>query len=295
MVTKNRHSIYPIISCLIAATLWGLLWYPLRILESMGISGLWASILIYISALVPILPGMYSRRHDLFQQPLTFILLGTSAGWANLGFILAVLEGNIVRVLLLFYLSPVWTVLLGRLLLKEKFSQQALLSILLAMSGAFIMLWMPGMDIPFTAGPADTLAISAGMAFSFMNVFIRKSGEKPLVLKMSVTCIGVLAFCICGVLLLQPVLPVLTIESTALAVGLGLIGMLTMTFTAQYGVTHLPVHRSAVIFLFEIVAGAVSAALLTDEIMTMQELLGGILVIVSAWLTVQESLEIKMG
>jgi drug/metabolite transporter (DMT)-like permease len=291
MLTKNRNNIYPIISCLIAATLWGLLWYPIRILDGMGVSGLWASMLIYSATLLPLLPGVYSRRCDLFQQPLIFCLIGISSGWANLGFILAILEGNVVRVLLLFYLSPVWTVLLGKIVLKEQLSNRAWLSILIAMAGAVIMIWKPGLEILLPASEADLLAISAGMAFAIMNVFIRMSGDRPLVLKMGMTCVGVLLFSAGGILLIQPALPNLTLTSISLAVCLGTFGMLAMTFTAQYGVTHLPVHRSAVIFLFEIIAGAVSAALLTDEIITNREWCGGTLVIAAAWLTAHDNLK----
>jgi drug/metabolite transporter (DMT)-like permease len=67
--------------------------------------------------------------------------------------------------------------------------------------------------------------------------------------------------------------------------------MLVMTYAAQYGVTHLPVHRSAVIFLFEIVAGAVSAALLTNELVTPGEWAGGLLVVLAAWITAIDTLK----
>ncbi len=53
-----------------------------------------------------------------------------------------------------------------------------------------------------------------------------------------------------------------------------------MTWTAQYGVTHLPIQTSSIIFLLEIVAGAVSAALLTTETMTPAEYMGGSLIII---------------
>ena len=63
--------------------------------------------------------------------------------------------------------------------------------------------------------------------------------------------------------------------------------MLVMTWSAQYGVTYLPIQRSSVIFLLEIVAGAVSAALLTDEVVSTLEYVGGTLIIsaglVSVW------------
>jgi drug/metabolite transporter (DMT)-like permease len=64
--------------------------------------------------------------------------------------------------------------------------------------------------------------------------------------------------------------------------------MILMTYTALYGVTHLPVHRSAAIMLFEVFAGAVSAALLTEEILSLREWTGGLLIMFAAWLTIRD-------
>ena len=57
-----------------------------------------------------------------------------------------------------------------------------------------------------------------------------------------------------------------------------------MTLTVLYGVTHMPVHRSAVILLFELVVGAVSALLLTDEIVLYREWLGGFMIVTAAYM-----------
>ena len=46
----------------------------------------------------------------------------------------------------------------------------------------------------------------------------------------------------------------------------------------------MPVHRSAVILLFELVAGAVSSQLLTDELVLLREWIGGGMIIMAAWL-----------
>jgi drug/metabolite transporter (DMT)-like permease len=51
-----------------------------------------------------------------------------------------------------------------------------------------------------------------------------------------------------------------------------------------YGVTRMPIHRSAVILLFELVAGAISSLLLTDEVVLPREWIGGVMIITAAWL-----------
>jgi drug/metabolite transporter (DMT)-like permease len=66
-------------------------------------------------------------------------------------------------------------------------------------------------------------------------------------------------------------------------------GILLMTVLVQYGVTHMPVHRSAVIALVELVVGAVSQQILTNEVVTTQEWVGGVLIVTGAYLAARAS------
>lgn len=271
----------PYLACLIAATLWGLLWFPLRVLESQGLPGIWASLLIYISALLPVLPYWYRHRTD-FQQPVLMIALALAAGWTNLAFILALLEGTVARVLLLFYLSPIWAILLARLFLHEIITRRSFINLILAACGAAIMLWddeMTGASISH----ADLLAITSGMAFAVTNLLVRKSGDIPIVSKMVPAWIGVILLGLLALLTIDIATPVWSLPAIMLGIGVGLLGMTIMTFTAQYAATHLPLQKSAVIFMFEVPIGAISAAILSAEVISTSEYIGGALVMYAAW------------
>ncbi len=288
MSTKNNSTLLPIISCLIAATLWGVLWYPLRLLEGMGIPGLWATLIIYLSALMPMWSSFWKLRHGLRSQIYLFLLLGLFAGWANLAFILAMLDGHVVRVLLLFYLSPIWTLIFGYLFLHEHLSVIARCSLLISFIGALVILWSAENSSFLHLSQVDLIAISAGVAFAAHNVVVRKIGDTSILLKMGSAWVGVIVLTLAGLSLMQIPVPEFSSASLALAIFTGCVGMSLMTFTALHGVTHLPVHRSTVIMLFEVFAGAVSAALLTTEVMTVREWVGGLLIIFAAWLTVRD-------
>ncbi len=43
----SNQQILPVISLLLTSTLWGLVWYPLRLLEAQGLGGLWVSLVSY--------------------------------------------------------------------------------------------------------------------------------------------------------------------------------------------------------------------------------------------------------
>lgn len=287
MPASNR-TLLAVLSCLLAATLWGTFWFPLRELRALGLPGLWTILTIYTAAILALLPWLWQRRAGLGEQlagqPVNLLAIAVAAGWTNLAFILAVLDGTVVRVLLLFYLAPMWTVLFGWLILHEHPDRAGVLTLLLALAGGVIMLWPhQGEVLAAAVNYADVLALSAGIAFALNNVMVRRSGYLPIGFKMLAAWTGVLTLTVAAILLTGSEFPAASHAGWVGAFVFGLLGMTLMTFTAQYGVTHLPVYRSAVIFLFEIVAGAVSAWLLSDESIHWREWLGGALVILAAW------------
>jgi len=290
MPTQNSTTHRAIFSCLLAAVLWGLLWYPLRILNAWGLSGLWSSLLIYLTALLLISRFTWQQRRLLLSRRGDVIAIGLFAGWTNLAFILAMLEGTVVRVLLLFYLSPVWSVLLARLFLKEAISRIAWSAFFLAIGGAVVMLWQ-GSQRGLTLDYADFLALTSGMAFSMTNMLVRRSGDFPIVLKMSAAWTGVVMLALTGLVFNGSPVPEFNSMSLLLVLFLAFPVMPVMTWTAQYGATHLPLHRSSVIFLVEVVAGAVSAALLTDETIGLREWLGGAMVLLAAMLIAWDAVD----
>ena len=266
---------------LYGATLWGVVWYPLRLLESAGLSGLWITFASYGAALLAGLPlarGWRPRRADAAG----LLALALGAGWCNLAFVLAMLEGTVVRVLLLFYLAPAWAALLGWLLLGERPGLRGAAVVAVALAGAAVMLWEPAAGLPLPAGRADWLALSAGMAFAAANVCVRGLRGVPLGAKALVTWAGVAGLAGLGVAWLEPAVPAAPAAAWAGAAVLGAVGLTTMTLAVQYGVERMPVHRSAVILLFELVAGAVSVAWLAAEGIAAREWAGGVLIVAAA-------------
>ncbi len=271
---------------MVAALLWGMLWYPLRLLDDMGLPGLWSTLIIYCSAIVFLLPACWRKRADFLAHKTDYILIGVFTGWTNIAIILALLEGEVVRVLLLFYLSPIWAIILAALILKEKLTPKGACSLILAILGAGVMFWHPDMDYFHGFGLVDIYAITSGMAFAVTNVVVRKISEVPIIMKMGSIWTGVICLALCGLAITQPQLPELTIHSAALAFLIGFPMMYILTWTVQYGISHLPVQRSSIIFLLEIVVAAVSAALLTDEVVGKFEYIGGMFIISAGLISV---------
>jgi drug/metabolite transporter (DMT)-like permease len=283
--SKWREGVFPVLSLLLAAAMWGLLWYPLRLLETNGMPGLWSTWLMYLAATIVGLLLCIPLWREFFRQPLLLVLIAVANGWANVAFILAVIDGTVVRVLLLFYLSPLWTVLLGMLLLKERLTRLSFMVLVVAMTGALFMLWNPASGMPWPRDQWDWLAISAGVAFAFSCVFIRMCQEHTVRVKTTVTWLGVLLTSTVLILFADMPAPKVSTEVYMWALLLGISGTVIMTLAVQYGVTHMPVQRSAVILLFELVAGTVSSLLLTDEVILPREWIGGGMILLAAYVS----------
>jgi drug/metabolite transporter (DMT)-like permease len=282
--SKQGNRLLPVLSLLFSATLWGIVWYPLRLLELQGLTGLWSALVSYAAILSVFFWVLVRERESLAANKLALLLMGLSAGWCNVAFILAVLDGHVVRVLLLFYLSPFWAVCLGWLLLGERLDTRSMLVFAVAVTGAIIMLWNEAVGIPWPRDPADWLAVSSGFAFALSNVFVRRAQNISVLLKSTASWVGVVAVAAVWIVLSNTGFPAVSSGVLLAAVALGLCGFLVMTLSVLYGVTRMPVHRSAVILLFELVVGAASSLLLTDEVVLYREWLGGFMIVTAAYM-----------
>lgn len=287
-VESENTNMRAVSALLLAATMWGIFWYPLRLLEAGGMAGLWAAFYIYIGTLPAAIPVLLRYRREFVVHPMLLGVIALASGWCNVSFFLAMLEGNVVRVLLLFYLAPIWTVILGAFLLRERPSPWSMVHLALAMAGAIFMLWDPAVAKPWPQTYADWLAISSGFGFALANVMTRKGAHISDGSKIAAAWWGAFIVAIVWLLFDTPLEHSFTGGSIIAALCLGLFGIVVMTTSVFYGVSRMPVHRSAVILLFELVIGAVSAQLLTDEIVIPREWAGGALILIAAWLSARQ-------
>jgi drug/metabolite transporter (DMT)-like permease len=130
----------PTWALLFGAALWGVVWYPYRLLASAGLDGIWATVVTYGLALAIGIAVFPREALRLVRMPPLAIVMGLAIGWSNLAYVLAVLEGEVMRVLLLFYLAPLWTVPLAWLLLRERLDAVGIGVMALAFAGAMIIL-----------------------------------------------------------------------------------------------------------------------------------------------------------
>ena len=275
--------------------MWGLIWYPYRVLQDAGISGVMATFLTYFLALLCgafVLPRVWRERSTLGGWALLLVL---SAGWANLGYVLGMLQGEVMRVLLLFYLAPVWTVLFSFWLLGERLNRYGYAIVALSLGGAFIMLGRPGLGLPLPHHPAEWLGLSAGMGFALSNVVSRRAGHLSVEVKSFSLWLGTVVLTLPFLLWQGGLAAQVATISAASWLLLALMGVVlcATSFAVQYGVTHLPANRAIVLFLSELVFAAISSSLLAHELLGVRDGLGALLIVAASLLSGRSMREVK--
>jgi drug/metabolite transporter (DMT)-like permease len=273
------------------AFVWGVCWWPFRAMQAQGLHPLWCTALVYGLALAVIAlrwPGALGR---LLRTPSLWGLV-IAAGTTNAAFNWAVSIGDVVRVVLLFYLMPLWAVLLARWLLHERLTPLALLRVALALAGAAIVLKPEGGGWPVPAGLADALGVLGGFSFALNNVLLRRESHRPAEARaiamfsggMAVAATLALALWAAGMLPAPPApragwaLPVLGLALAFLAANMAL----------QYGAARLRASVTAVVMLTEVVFATGSAVLLGGQALDGAVVLGGALILAAAVLSAWE-------
>ncbi len=282
--TDSNHAM-AVFGLLFGAVCWGIIWFPYRLMSEAGVSGVVSSFYTYSIALI--IAGIYFAKHwrGIFKLPVSIIWLGLAAGWTNLSYVLAVIDGEVMRVMLLFYLSPLWTLILAHFWLKEKTTLNGYVAIAASLVGAFIMLHNPQVGgFPLPQNTAEWLGFSAGLGFALTNVIARKSSHLSIRAKSFAVWVGVLLVSVAFVPFIKDAFPLPSFFSVTDWLIMTLIAFLLLAATlfVQYGVTRIPATRASVLFLFELVVAAVASYYLAHETMALNEWIGGSLIVVAA-------------
>jgi drug/metabolite transporter (DMT)-like permease len=281
----NAPGVLPALALVLNAFVWGVSWWPFRQLQEHGLHPLWATALIYLVSLGLLLAFRPNAWRGFGGQPLLWLLMA-AAGMTNVGFNWAVTVGDVVRVVLLFYLMPAWTVVLAWPLLGEKPTPVSLLRLALAMAGVVIVLKTAESPWPVPESVADWLAIAGGFSFALTNILLRKLQRvqaAPRILAMfaggalMATAAGLLGLALGSVAAPPP--PQIAWAGVGLALSLG---FLASNVALQYGASRINAHAAALIMLSEVVFASLSSVALGAAEMNARTWVGGALILAAA-------------
>lgn len=289
------------------ALVWGVSWAPFRWLDGQGLHPLAATVLIYALAVLLLTLWRAKAWAEVWRhKPLWLLVI--ASGTTNAAFNWAVTIGDVVRVVLLFYLMPLWAVMLARALLGERLTGAALLRVALALAGAMIILWPPPSAtavgwaaLPLPRTLPDGLGLIGGFCFALNNVMLRHQAARSEQARALAMFVGGAA--VSALLLLalhafgadggnggesaRAFWPTSVGVWVPAVLVLGLL-FLSSNWALQIGAARLPANVTAVVMLTEVLFASVSAIALGAGVLSWPVLAGGAAIVAAALLAARQ-------
>ena len=285
---KNSN-LLPTLAVTIGAAIWGIYWLPLRYIEQLGMSGVWAVVLANLVPLVLLIPLSLRCRHQITSDFRTLVLIGLFAGGAVTFYSIGLLYTTVVRATLLFYMTPVWSTLIGMAFLQEQVRWNRWAAITVGLLGLYFIVGGGGTTSePLNIG--DWFGIASGISWGIGAVLIKRNPEVSVtgMVTMQHASSALLALLCCFLLPGIGDLPKLTIWIDAIPImtvytWFGLVPSLFAIFWAS---SKLFPGRIGILMMTEAVVAVISASLLLDEQVLALEWLGVILILTAGVLEV---------
>ncbi|MBD1136762.1 DMT family transporter [Pelagibacterales bacterium SAG-MED49] len=287
---RHPHHFKIALALAISAGAWGIYWLPQRILEEGGLTGGWGTIAQMIIGVILLLPIAIWRKAKGkttgFEIPLTGILIGGGFICYALSFLLT----DVVRALILFYMTPIWTTMFEILFLKKRPGIERVLTLTLALGGLWVV-FSKQTVIPLPENSGDWLALAGGAIFSAGLVrleLIKTDGVFPII--FSFFFYGAIFNIIAGFLLKEYLGPIPPIEAfISMALFLVIISVFYFIPTGIvifWSPSKLGAGLCSILFLSEIVVGVITSSILTNEPFGWREITGSTLIVIGGILAV---------
>ena len=282
----SRSELWPSLGIVVASIGWGLFWLPLRAIEAMGVTGSWATVAVFAPGALALLPFALPRARRLRRIGINVLVTGLFSGGAWALYSNSLLATEVVRALLLFYLTPLWSALFARIVLGEPITPPRLITIAMGIGGLIVILGFEG-GFPLPRNAGDWLGLASGVVWAGASVRLRREPAIPVI-------DGVFAFFLGGTLLSvgaafaavapPPARIVLDAAPLLIAVSVGFIVPSMVLIIA--GAQRLSPGRVGILLMTEAVVGTISAAVFADEPFGTREIAGALLVIAAGALDV---------
>ena len=281
----------PVLALLVNAFVWGVSWWPFRQLQTLGLHPLWATTIVYVLSSVAIIAWRPAALRQFLQSPaLWLIFLGSGA--TNATFNWSVSIGDVVRVVLLFYLMPLWSLLLARVILKERLTASAIVRVAMALGGATLVL---SNGVGATRGGVlpDVLAVLGGFAFALNNVMLKREAARPeegraLAMFLGGTVVaGLTAAALSSGGAAGVQWPMASASWVLPALGLA-IAFMVSNLCLQYGAARLSAAATAVVMPCEVLFAALTSVWWGGAVLHATVLAGGALILAAALASVFE-------
>jgi drug/metabolite transporter (DMT)-like permease len=292
MVTiPNTQRLHGSLAIFMGACVWGIFWLPLRHFDESGVHALWAVAAINLAACLIAVPAAMFFGKIERDQIKWLIVMGIGMGAANIFYFAGIIISDVIRVIFLFYLLPIWATLFSRILFKVEIGSKRLIAIGFAILGIWLLLGAGGWPVPENIG--DVFGLMSGMFWAMGLTMMRGKSELDA---FAVSASALFFAFLLGVLLallMQTVTPevqrpapdlntLLTVLAPIVAFG---VIVLWPTLLAQiWGAKFVAATTAALLTMSEIVVATVSTSILGASDLSLISWIGAALILVAVFI-----------
>jgi drug/metabolite transporter (DMT)-like permease len=277
-------------SAIVLATgiFWGIYWLPVRAIAGLGLDGAWGTGAITLAAMLFLLPFALARKSALRDANLVGVASVALGGGAFALYSIGFLYGKVALVVLLWFFSPVWSVLIAKYLLRWQVPKLRLIAIAVGLCGLFIMLGGDG-GIPVPGSLGEWMALIGGLLWALATAGMRLKSQLPPAPAAFLFALGAAATSFLFAPFLEPVPRVALSDLSTMVVNVLLTGGLwwgASIAALMWATVRLDPARVGILLMTEVIFGALTAAIFAGESLSPSEMIGGSLVILCGLLEV---------
>ena len=274
----------PSVILFMSAALWGLYWVPLRQMQAMGLSGTWGVALFNAGPLLVLVPYLIHKRAAQMRDLRAVMLIGLATGIGMSLYASGLVYSSVIRVTLLFYLTPIWSTIFGVFWLSERLRPGRIIAIVLGLAGMWLLLASNDSTTqPLNKG--DLMALLSGVFWGLGATGLKKWPQAPTTITTTCQLFVTALFCVfLGAVVFGDHLPRAEVILPALPIALGasILVLLPSVFAIFWASKRLFPGRVGILMMSEVLVAIPSASLLLpDEMMTPWQWVGGAIILVA--------------
>tara|TARA_Y100000768_G_scaffold38463_1_gene25268 strand:- start:370 stop:1257 length:888 start_codon:yes stop_codon:yes gene_type:complete len=287
---RHPHHFKIAFALAISAGAWGIYWLPQRILEEGGLTGGWGTIAQMIIGVLILSPISVWRKIKGKTSGLELPVTGMLIGGGFICYALSFLLTDVVRALILFYMTPLWTTIFEIMFLKKKPGIERMITLALALGGLWIV-FSKQTILPLPENSGDWLALAGGAIFAGGMIrleIIKTDGVFPLI--FSFFFYGTIFNIFAGYLLADYLGPMPVIEAfismASFLIIISVFYFIPTGIVILWSPSKLGAGLCSILFLSEIIVGVISSGILTDEPFGWREIVGSSMIVIGGILAV---------
>lgn len=284
----KKHAYSLIIS---GAVLWGLIGIFIKGLQTAGFTSMEIVVIRALSATILLFTWIAFTDRGLLHVKLIdmkyFLATGIlSMAFFNWCYFTAIKEVSISIGVVLLYTAPAFVILISRIVFGEKITKRKISALILTITGcAFIAGIIPGGDISISLR-GFIIGLGSGLGYALYPIF-----AKPAGVKYSSVTITAYTFLITAIVLLpfsdiQRLTELLiSTEVIVYSIGLGLFPTVLAYILYTKGLAHVEAGNAAIVSTIEPVVAILTGVILFGERMSLLQLCGALLILLSLLIT----------